>query len=71
MQVMKFELNSGNLAKFKAIASAATSFPQAVRNVVSEFGVSEGEARALLAKDEGPGAKLYRELMSRPYTGRE
>jgi len=71
MTTMKFELNGANMVKLRAIASKATTFPQAVRDAVAEFGISEGEAKVLLAKDEGPGAKLYNNEMNRPYTGRE
>ena len=69
MQSLKFELNATNMVKLRSIATSSQTLPQAVRRVVEEFGVSEGEARSLLAKDEGPGAKLYREEMNRPYTG--
>lgn len=71
MQTMKLELTREDRTRLRAIATGARTLSQAKQRVVTEFGISEGEATKLLAKIAGPdGAKLYNADMSQPYPGR-
>ena len=62
-------MTGSNMTKLRTIAGEAATFQRAVKRVVEELGISEGEAKSLLAKDGGRGARLYNDMMSSQYTG--
>jgi hypothetical protein len=62
METLKLNQDEEQAFKLRQLVENSFSFPDAVRRVMNERGVSEGKARILVAKSGKKGGSLYSEF---------